>query len=114
MAFKYVYILTKEGRGYTTEGLEHLTKEIKNRFNCTDELLFHMGANFNNAEYLAERLENSLSSPDETTPIVVLSYDKGILYLHDEGINILIENLKENPTVSSWQYLYNETVKNNE
>ncbi|WP_298024053.1 hypothetical protein [uncultured Dysosmobacter sp.] len=56
---KKVFILTQEGRAYSTEGLEIAENCIREMFGEKDELEFFMGAELNDPENLARILEEN-------------------------------------------------------
>ena len=96
-----VYILTKEGRTYSTEGLNYVKNQIETNYNITDELLFNQGAVHNNATQFVETLKN-----EKTTPVIALSTNDGIaIFTGEHNINTAITHLTENPNTSSWETL---------
>lgn len=73
-----VYIITKEGRAYTTEGLNVVTDMLKEDYDISDELSFFAGAAYNDPMLLADRIESNKVA-------IVLSLKDGIAAFYDEN-----------------------------
>ena len=54
---KTVYILTEEGREYTKAGCDYIADMVKNIVKDDSDLVFAMGAMYNEAKYLIMALE---------------------------------------------------------
>lgn len=94
------YIITEEGRAYTTEGLEYLTNLMEKNYGVTEELNFIMGAVLNDPEYLAKKLTDY---PDSA---LFVSAEKGIFSLYNEdALRECSQKLLECPDATSWQTL---------
>lgn len=97
-----VYIITREGRAYSTEGLKYLTEMVANNYDIYDQLIFVQGQVYNDPEYLAGQLEKS-----EPSPVVVISAEDGIYSVTgDNDIRIVANTLREASEGTSWEILY--------
>lgn len=97
----FVYIITKEGRAYTTEGLNYITSILNKNYGITDELVFMAGSEFNNPEILAEKLKSM-----KNIAIVVSMPDKITTFYSENGMEDMADMLLENKNKTSWQSLY--------
>ena len=92
---KTVYILTREGRGYTEEGCDYIRNMIVNDYNDESQLVFAMGSVYNDGEYLKALLEER---PDS---YVVVSTACNIFVVAGENLRDLAEHLCKEET--SWE-----------
>ena len=74
----FVYIITKEGRSYTTKGLNVVTDMLKTDYDISDELSFFAGSAYNDPMLLADRLENNKVA-------IVLSLKDRLAAFYDEN-----------------------------
>lgn len=96
-----IYILTREGRAYTEEGIRYLTESMSRDYNITGKLRFIQGGDYNNPEYLVQLLDKA-----ENTPVIVLSTKDSIITLTGEhDIKTVKKVLLENPDRTSWESL---------
>lgn len=93
---KHAYILTKEGREYSDEGIALIMSVLRNRVGETADITLCQGALYNDPKFLEKEL---LSHPNA---YVFISSSKGIDLICNENIGVLIQNLRKNPKVSSW------------
>ena len=102
-----VYILTKEGRAYSTEGLEYLTKYIADNLNITDNLWFCQGTAYNEPENLIKALKR-----EPTKSVIVLSTNKNIITIADaDDIKNVMKILTDNSDKSCWETLTKTAYK---
>ena len=47
-----VYIITKQGKSYTEEGMKYVQEQLEQRYNEKNELIFFAGAEFNKPKSL--------------------------------------------------------------
>ena len=73
-----VYIITKEGRSYTTKGLNTVTDMLKTDYDISDELSFFAGSAYNDPMLLADRL-------DKSNVTIVLSLSDRIAAFYDKN-----------------------------
>lgn len=101
-----VYIITREGRSFSQEGYDHITRMIRRRGD-ESELMFHMGAIYNNATYLSSLLKK------ETHAYIIMSENMrkdtgaGRISLFPPSVfKGVCETLDGFPEDSSWEILY--------
>lgn len=98
-----VFILTKEGKTYSTDGQKQILIDLNDIINITDEnsITVTMGKNINDRKYLADALTNS-----ETAAIAV-SLDKGIYYVYGDDIATTIKMLNDSNVNgdTSWEVI---------
>ena len=87
---KKVFILTEEGKSFSTLGLKLVRDDLDYIFNETDELVFEQGQLINNKKLLIELLQNNAVSID---------------YLPPECFDVVFNTLKEDNNKTSWQAL---------
>lgn len=94
-----VYILTKEGRVYSDEGIEIVQTMLAERHNISEEMIFHQGAEFNKPEFLIECLTKN---PDVA---IVISIQGGTYTVigEKEHLNTTIPLLKNHPNETCWE-----------
>ena len=96
------YIITREGRSYSTEGLEYVTEMLRKGYGVEDELFFYMGAAFNEPGFLAEKL-------DIDTPVaIIVSTKEGIHAMYNaNGMSDVAYYLYEGKDTeqTSWEIL---------
>lgn len=96
------YIITREGKSYSTEGMVYVTEMLRNNYGVEDELFFYMGGAFNDPESLAEKLD--IDSP----VAVIVSKREGIYALYNaNGMPDVARYLYEGKGTeqTSWQIL---------
>lgn len=59
MAAKIVYLLTRDGKAYTDEGLIVMKNSIRNLYNDDSNLIFSMGSELNNPDILSKLLKQN-------------------------------------------------------
>lgn len=102
----FVYIVTKEGRAYSDEGLRFVTDQLQDNYKITDELTFIMGESLNNPKYLSKKLDS------EQDKALVVSIENGVFTLYDKSdIQKVIRLLNENQNQTSWQTLSSQMQK---
>ena len=94
---KSVYILTEEGREYSDEGCRYITNMLMEGCGETDQLVFNMGAVYNDPEFLDRELEQN---PD---CYVVISAWEGIMAIYGDSIKELRKALYDFPGQTSWK-----------
>jgi hypothetical protein len=92
-----VFIITKEGRSYSDEGLNYVTDVLKKYFNVTDELIFCMGFEYNDPKFLCQELKQN---PDS---YIVISRSDGIQFLPTKDVSVACQMLTDHPDESSWE-----------
>ncbi len=99
---KTVYILTKEGRGYSTEGLETVTKNIRDFFHDKSELVFQMGQVLNRSSTLKELLE-----ANKDRSYLMVSSETGLYYMKGSDYDPVCQVLSEHDDAeNAWAVLY--------
>jgi hypothetical protein len=96
----HIYIITEKGKTYSNEGLEYVTNCVKENYGVTDELVFHMGYEYNVAKNLILGLD---SHPDG---FIVISTDDGISFASNHNPKIK-KALEEHPDDSCWKTFVN-------
>lgn len=97
---KNVFILTREGRDYSTEGLLKAEADIREIFGETDDLNFFMGGYLNDPENLARLLEENADSG------YLLTSMENFGYFHPGGeFGILAELFRKHSTENPWEVL---------
>ena len=99
-----VYIITEEGRSYTTEGLKYLTGVLEKEFNVKDQLAFLMGWVYNDPDRLIESLK---TYPDS---YVVVSKKDGIGFVPPDQLDAICEALEDLKPNTSWETLVEITT----
>jgi hypothetical protein len=94
---KRVYILTKEGRGYSDEGLEFITNHLVENLHETADLEFIGGSEINNPGLMAKQLE------DHPDCFVFISDDNEIKYISGRNIKVLHDALLADTGNTSWE-----------
>ena len=94
---KNVYILTREGREYSKEGCDHITGMIVDGYKDTSELIFSMGAAYNDTKHLGSCIDND---PD---CYIAISTEKGIPLFRGPHITAIREKLKNAGGKTSWE-----------
>ena len=95
-----VYIITKEGRVYSDEGLRYVGSVMKRKFNVDFfDIEFNAGKAFNRPTLLARQLEKHEDA------YVVISTAEGIIFLPKSENETICFNLRENPDKTSWEIL---------
>lgn len=89
---KNVYILTEEGSEYSEEGLMYLTEKIEQLSKEKNELVFSMGAIYNDIRKFSEILKMNRDKGD--SPYIVISHEK-IDIIYDENIDSMIMALDD-------------------
>jgi hypothetical protein len=96
----HVYIITKEGRIYTDEGLDMLRKSLAEH-GCTNPT-FVMGAPTNNPKVLAGAIRENSDGIH-----IVLSHKTGVIGINPKDHDLLYHNL----TIDSKNTSYNVITK---
>lgn len=108
---KNVYILTEQGNEYSKEGLLYLTDKIEKLSEEKQELIFNMGAVYNDIRKFSETLKQNIA--DGNHPYIVISHD-AINIIYDDNINAMIRALDDfvskNINTTSWQIAMNVFV----
>ena len=78
--FKNVYIITKEGKSYTKEGIEYVHSQIEeickdHNMEIETDFNFQQGAILNKPEHMIKMLENDLKRPEKVKSYLVYSGD---------------------------------------
>ncbi len=94
---KKVYILTREGKGYTDKGLEFLTNHIVLNLKESADLEFIGGGEINKSDLLIKQLEKH---PD---CYVIISDIDEIVYISGRNISVFHEALLADPESTSWE-----------
>lgn len=97
---KNVFILTREGRDYSTEGLLKAEADIRKTFGETDDLTFFMGADLNDPENLVRLLEENADSGYLFTSMENFGY-----FHPGEEFGILAELFRKHSTENPWEAL---------
>ena len=101
-----VFIVTKEGRSYSTEGLAYVCNQpLENRqVNPEDIPEFMAGMILNDSKYLAKKLQTNPLS------IVVVSTNQGITTINGEAnLKRIVEMLLKDPDRNAWETLVDYT-----
>lgn len=99
------YILTKEGRAFSEEGLERVRNLIEKDGDISSNLMYHMGHELNDSRHLSELLKN------DTTGYLIISEVKRnplvnrLYLLVAEDFPGICEELDMNPDDNSWDTL---------
>ncbi len=105
---KTVYILTEEGRGYSTEGLEIITKNIREFFHDESELIFQTGQSLNRPSSLTKLLE-----ANKDRSYLMVSSEKGLYYTKGSDYDPICQVLSEHDDAeNAWAVLYGIMKKN--
>ena len=100
---KTVYILTKEGRKYSDEGLVHVKNAIIRIFGDHSDLLFTMGQVLNEPEKLINMLEHNGGDG-----YLMISLENGSYYYHGaEEFDMLAQLFKEHLNENPWEVIAN-------
>lgn len=99
-----VYIITKNGSGFTDEGLNEVKKMIRKRGD-NRSIAYQMGSNYNSAAYLSECLK---ATKEKYLLFHELSEDEedGSLVLIDAGFEVICAILDKMPDANSWAVLH--------
>lgn len=100
------YIITKEGRSYSTEGLEYVTHLLNDNYDIEDELIFHMGSDLNIPEFLADRLD-----VNKPVAIIISTKDNVIALYNANGMADVAKYLRKRKNDTSWQILCEEITR---
>ena len=100
---KTVYILTKEGRKYSDEGLVHVKNAIIDIFGDHSDLLFTMGQVLNESEKLIKMLKHNNGDG-----YLMISLENGGYYYHGvEEFDMLAQLFKEHLNENPWEVIAN-------
>ena len=94
-----IFILTEEGKAFSTLGLKVVANDLESVFNVKDELIFEQGAAINEKKLLLELLQKN---PDS---FIVLSTATRIDYLPPKCFEDVFDVLKEDNKKTCWQAL---------
>lgn len=97
---KKIFILTEEGKAFSTLGLKIVVNDLESMFNVKDELIFEQGTAINEKKLLLELLQKN---PDS---FIVLSTATSIDYLPPRCFKDVFDVLKEDDKKTCWQALY--------
>lgn len=115
---KTVYIITEEGKAYSTEGHKFIANYLRNEFpqfgetGVLDDYYFRQGAILNNPKQLSKELLKDIGTVDTPGCWIIISNADGMGVLGGTftNINNFIEDAKDNPDMTSWQ-IFNEELK---
>lgn len=98
-----VFILTREGKPYTDEGIKYIRESLKNMFNVTNDLSIYTGIGINEPKVLTELIHTTKN------PYIVLSHKDGVGFFpvdaNEEICETLIEDHESSPNMTSWQII---------
>lgn len=101
-----VYIVTEEGKEYTTDGINHILSRIRNDHNDQSKIDITQGTLINNPKVLMKFL-----SEDPGHTYVFVSHNKGIDLIHTkDDIRAFMELLRNTKNKTSWEILM-EAIK---
>ena len=100
---KNAYIITKEGRKYNKEGIDHVLNTIRTEFNDMSQIYINQGQIFNDKKVLSDLIAKN---PEDN--YIVVSTNPGMVFIHNtddikKAINFLNEPEYKNLTV--WEVL---------
>lgn len=90
-----VFILTKEGRGYSDEGLKAIANDLKVTYNEKNPLMYTMGQDCNSFDYLKKNVKHR--------NYIAVSLKKGIRYFTEEALDFLLSEMEKDPTENTWE-----------
>ena len=98
-----VYIITKQGKNYTEEGMKYVKEQLEKRYNEKNELIFFAGTEYNKPKNLLAALK------DNNNAYVIVSFDEGIAYFPKTDIPLICKNMQlavdNNYDDTSWEIL---------
>lgn len=100
---KYIYIITKEGRAYSDEGLEHVRDEFSKEpyfVKKDSDVIICQGGIYNDPTYLAEELRKK----DRDSYLVISADFMG--YFGPKDMEKLANLLVKYPNQTSWETIY--------
>ncbi len=97
---KTVFILTEEGRDFSTEGLLLADADIRSIFGEEDELEFVMGPDLNDPETLANLLEENADRA-----YLMTSMENSVYFHPGTEFAILAELFRKHSSENTWDVL---------
>lgn len=95
-----VYIITREGRAYNDKGLHYVGSVMKEQYNVDfNDIEFNSGTAFNRPQTLAAQLKKHENA------YIVLSTARNTIFIPKDCNETTIENLTNNPDMTSWEIL---------
>jgi len=98
-----VFVLTRDNKIYTSEGINYIRESLKEEFDVTNDLSIFTGIGINMPTVLAKLIKTS------NTSYVVLSHKDGIGFFPATANDVICETLLEghntNPDMTSWQII---------
>lgn len=94
----YVFILTKEGRGFSDKGIQYIINVVKQIYPVqTEEINIKMGKFYNNTEFLISELEKA------ENPVICISTPNNLDFVYADNITLFLENIKEDKDTNPWE-----------
>ena len=100
-----VFVITREGKTVSKNGIAHLRKKLYDDFTIDTEIDFFSGAVFNDPMVLLD------SMTTKENAYIVLSLPGEIILFPKEINKDICQNLKENKQKTSWQILTESCMK---
>lgn len=98
-----VFILTKNGIAYNSEGIDYIRKSLAKEFNVKNDLSIYTGIGINEPTVLAKFIQTV------NNPYIVLSHKDGIGFFPSNANSEICDNLIEGhtkwPNMTSWQII---------
>lgn len=100
---KNAYIITKNGRKFNQEGIDHVLNTIRTEFNDTSQIYINQGQMFNDKKILSD----SISKNPENNYIIVSTSTNIIFIHHINDIKKAIDflNEPEYKDLTTWEVL---------
>lgn len=96
---RQIYIITKEGRGYSTDGLNYIREILQEIHIDPSNPEFNMGAAYNDPKTLCRALTKH---PDA---VIVLSAKNAVICFPPDVNRKIMQNLNTDSGKSSWEHL---------
>lgn len=108
-----VYILTKEGRTFTTTGIEFIVKNClkdpQYKINLNDKTLYHQGTMFNDPNYFVRSIINDHNHKDRCFIVCSLPEKDHMFFMELDDYNLeifkkqLSDYANRNLKLTTWQ-----------
>lgn len=93
-----IWILTREGKSYSDEGLLTVKKDIQETYNDNSNFIINMGAYLNEPENLASTLERN----DGSGYLIMSMQDGGVYFTGEKSLHAAAQLIREKSDMNPW------------
>lgn len=98
-----VYVVTKEGKDYTSKGIDYIKSSLNEEFDETNDLNIITGQSINSPKVFKAMLQRNMNA------YIVLSTKDNVIFIPPKNNGIICENIDEslqnNPKITSWEII---------